>query len=290
MYYAIILTGVLLLLFSQYKKGKLQQQIVNEPVRHRPAAIVGWLYAITNEWAGYAIKQRTVRGMKNLIIAVTGGVAMFAFNAAWLRFNSLFVLILILVCAFVIQIYIGRALHRRDFENQFPEILSTVTAAVSAGNSINQALHRCGERVDGELGELFNRVDRRLNLGEDPERVLKEAWETYRYQEFYFFNIVMLVSLQRGGQLRVLISRLSRVIANSKNIARRKKALTSEARTSAKIVSAIPILFFILMKYLSPENFDFVINDPMGRIILYYVIASELIGMGIIWFLLKRAT
>ena len=43
------------------------------------------------------------------------------------------------------------------------------------------------------------------------------------------------------------------------------------------------------MKYLSPENFDFIINDPTGQLILYYVIASECIGMLIIWLLLRRA-
>lgn len=43
------------------------------------------------------------------------------------------------------------------------------------------------------------------------------------------------------------------------------------------------------MKYFSPENFDFVVHDPVGRLILYYVIASEAIGMIIIWILLRRA-
>jgi tight adherence protein B len=100
----------------------------------------------------------------------------------------------------------------------------------------------------------------------------------------------MLVSMQLGGQLRVLIGRLSRIITNSKNMARRKAALTSEARTSAKIVAAIPLLFFCGMKYFSPENFDFIIHDSIGRLILYYVIASELIGMAIIWYLLRKAT
>ncbi|WP_258318080.1 type II secretion system F family protein, partial [Escherichia coli] len=124
--------------------------------------------------------------------------------------------------------------------------------AVSAGNSIHQALHRCGEGIDGDLGKMFKRIDRRLNLGEEPERVFNDAWKEYQYREFYFFNIVMLVSMQLGGQLRVLVGRLSRIITNSKNMARRKAAITSEARMSAKIVAAMPLLFFCGMKYFSP--------------------------------------
>ncbi|WPM84884.1 hypothetical protein QNH14_21905 [Apirhabdus apintestini] len=66
--------------------------------------------------------------------------------------------------------------------------------------------------------------------------------------------------------------------------------MTSEAGASAKIVAAIPILFFIGMKYLSPENFNFIMTDGTGRIILYYVIASEVIGIMIINLLVRRAT
>lgn len=164
-----------------------------------------------------------------------------------------------------------------------------INASISAGNSIHQALHRCGESIEGPLGNSFRRIDRRLNLGEEPERVLNDACREYRYREFYFFVAVMLISLQHGGQLRMLIGRLNRIVTNSRNMSRRKLAMTSEARASAKIVAAIPLLFFCGMKYLSPENFDFIINDPTGQLILYYVIASECIGMLIIWLLLRRA-
>ncbi|HHU7913420.1 TPA: type II secretion system F family protein [Escherichia coli] len=59
---------------------------------------------------------------------------------------------------------------------------------------------------------------------------------------------------------------------------------------SAKIVAAMPLLFFCGMKYFSPENFEFVIHDSLGRIVLYYVIISEAIGMAIIFYLVKKAT
>ncbi|MUL06124.1 pilus assembly protein TadB, partial [Aliivibrio fischeri] len=62
---------------------------------------------------------------------------------------------------------------------------------------------------------------------------------------------------------------------------------TSEARASAKIVAAIPFIFLFMLQYLSPENYEFVMFNPAGRPILYYVLISESIGILIIWLLMR---
>lgn len=290
--YLILVLGLALLLVNYYRLKKLSGSIsvAHETANVRPSLLQRYLKPLWQEWQRYALGNGTWRGRKGAVTASIVVALLLLLNANWLGFSLAFFLPAVLLSVFYAQISIGRALRRRYFDNRFPEVLAVINAAISAGNSIHQALHRCGDGVDGELGAVFKRIDRRLNLGEEPERVFKDAWLEYRYREFYFFVIVMLVSLQRGGQLRVLVGRLSRIITNSKNMARRKAAMTSEARMSAKIVAAIPLLFLCGMKYFSPENFDFIINDPVGRLILYYVIGSEAIGMGIIWVLVKRAT
>jgi Flp pilus assembly protein TadB len=289
MSYWIVVTGLILMVINFYRWKKIQRSVNQEFVVDREFQPAVWISSLWAEWRRYAIGDGSAREAKGIIIAAIGALALCFLNLNWLDIAWYIFIPAVIVGLFFAQIRIGRSLQRRYFENCFPEILSVVNAAVSAGNSIHQALHRCGNSVDSPLGETFHRIDRRLNLGEEPVRVFKDAWEEYRYREFYFFVVVMLVSLERGGQLRVLIGRLSRIIINSKNMARRKAAMTSEARTSAKIVAAIPLLFLCGMKYFSPVNFDFIVHDPTGQLILYYVIASESIGMIIIWVLLRRA-
>lgn len=288
-YLAIIGGGLVLLVLNLHWRNAQRKMLSEEDTPRATWGPIAYFQQLLREWQSYAIPERSLSGAKSLIITGFLVALVVAVNAYWFKFDLLVLLPILLMVAFMLQISIGRSLRRRYFEERFPEVLSVVSAAVSAGNSLHQALHRCGENIDGELGEIFHRIDRRLNLGEEPERVFNDAWQSFRYREFYFFNVVMLVSLQRGGQLRVLISRLSRMIINSKTISRRKNAMTSEARMSAKIVAAIPLLFFCGMKFLNPENFDFIIHNPMGRIILYYVIASELLGIGLIWGMLRKA-
>ena len=68
---------------------------------------------------------------------------------------------------------------------------------------------------------------------------------------------------------------------------RKKFAMTSEARISAKIVGATPFVFLFLLQFLSPENFEFIMFSEPGRPILYYMLVSETIGLAIIWALMK---
>lgn len=290
MFYLIISIGIVLLVMNFLQWRRIMRAVAPETSIHKKFLSYVYMNSIWNEWKMYALGDYSLKGMKGLIIAIVSIILLLLVNANWFKFDLIVLLPTAMLIAFIAQLRLGRTLRRRYFEGSFPEVLSVLNSAVSAGNSIHQALHRCGEGIDGDLGDMFKRIDRRLNLGEEPERVFNDAWKEYQYREFYFFNIVMLVSMQLGGQLRVLIGRLSRIITNSKNMARRKAAMTSEARASAKIVAAIPLLFFCGMKYFSPENFDFIIHDNIGRLILYYVITSELIGMAIIWYLLRKAT
>ncbi|EEP7674000.1 type II secretion system F family protein, partial [Salmonella enterica] len=210
-------------------------------------------------------------------------------NQNWLKFDTLLFLVMTLLVEIVILLNMATSRMKKEFEAGFMEVLSTLTASVMAGSSIHQALHRCGETIEGPVGEEFSRINRRLNVGEDPEHVLLDAWRRFRYDEFYYFIMIILMSIQRGGQLKILIGRLSRVLMDNKAMENKKKAMTSEARSSSKIVAAIPLLFFMGMKYLNPENYDFIINERLGNYVLYYVICSEILGLFIIWMLIKRA-
>lgn len=63
--------------------------------------------------------------------------------------------------------------------------------------------------------------------------------------------------------------------------------MTSEARISAKVVAAIPLVFALIINQIDPGHIDFLINDSRGRIVLYYIIGSELLGLFIVWILVK---
>ncbi|MBJ7551482.1 type II secretion system F family protein [Marinomonas ostreistagni] len=198
---------------------------------------------------------------------------------------------LILAAFLVFGSFVGytwlQSKQHKSFEEVFPVALNMLTSAVSAGESITQAISYVGESLDGRVADEFRIMGKRLQLGEAPEEVFRKACVRFPYPTFYFFVITIQANMERGGQLKDIIQRLNRLMFNIRAIEKKKYALTSEARTSAKIVGAIPFIFLIMMRFLSPENFDFVMNDSEGRKLLYYMLSSEAIGIAIIWGLMK---
>ncbi|HDR1180764.1 TPA: type II secretion system F family protein, partial [Pasteurella multocida] len=211
-------------------------------------------------------------------------------NVAYVRLER-WLFVLIFVCLFIILVWkLGQYRNQKMFNAMFPEVIQIMNAAATGGAGLLQSLERCGKDLTGQLGEEFKAIHKRLALGEDPMSVFEDSYSRYPYKEFYFFITIIRTNLSKGGQIREVITRLGRVIADSKKMEQKKKAMTSEARMSAFIVASFPIAFFLFMQFAMPENFDFLLNDPSGRYVLYYVFGSEAFGMLIIWWLMRKST
>ena len=182
-----------------------------------------------------------------------------------------------------------RIYERKQFDASFPNALNMLAGAVSSGESLMHAIIFVGNSLEGIVGREFKTMGQRLSMGQSPDEVLKKSCQRFPYPPFYFFVITLRANINRGGQLKEIIRNLNQVMFNAESLNKKKGAMTSEARMSAKIVAAIPVCFLFMMKYMSPENYDFVMNHEAGRSIFYYVLGSEIIGISIIWILMKRA-
>ena len=177
--------------------------------------------------------------------------------------------------------------RRRDFENTFPDALNILMSAVTAGDSLMQAISYVGEVMHIPIGREFKLMGDRLKLGESPEVVLRRSCKNYPYPEFLFFTVTIRANIARGGQLKGVLARLIRVLVDARTLEKKKMAMTSEARISAKIVAAIPLVFMVILNYINPDNVNYVLYDESGRVVLFYVLGSELFGLFIVWLLVR---
>ncbi len=217
-----------------------------------------------------------------LLIFVGGEI-----NYRFIRGNEYLVVAIIVA----IGIYLGHNwLQKREqqrFEEAFPDALNILTSAVSAGESIMHAIMYVGKTLDGDVGAEFKVMGDRLQMGDTPDEVFKKSCQRFPYPSFHFFVITLRANMHRGGQLKEVMTRLNRLMFNARAIDKKKYALTSEARMSAKIVASIPFIFLIMMQYINPENYEFVMTNDAGKPILYYLLISEFIGISIVWGLMK---
>lgn len=247
-----------------------------------------WSDHVTNQWQNLLKQVGKYPAVKGLIFtAVLFFIAQFL-NNNFLRMPFL----LVFAVVFLLGCFLGyqwlQKKQRSVFEESFPVALNMLTSAISAGESITQSISYVGETLDGAVADEFRSMGQRLQMGESPEDVFRKSCLRLPYPSFFFFVITLRANIERGGQLKDIIQRLNRLMFNARAMEKKKFAMTSEARASAKIVAAIPFIFLIILKFLSPENFDYITNDPTGRLILYYMLISEFIGISIVWGLMKN--
>ena len=240
-----------------------------------------------NKWSNVMIMLGTNGSAKLGLFFIVLLLAADFFNKNFLQTNFILIATLFIVLgSFAGYIWLQNK-QSKEFEEAFPVALNMLTSAVSAGESITQAISYVGEALEGRVADEFKTMGKRLQLGESPDEVFRRSCIRFPYPTFYFFVITIQANMERGGQLKDIIQRLNRLMFNIRAIEKKKYALTSEARTSAKIVGAIPFIFLVMMRFMSPDNYEFLMNDPQGRLLLYYMLASEAIGVAIIWGLMK---
>ncbi|WP_109079072.1 type II secretion system F family protein [Aggregatibacter kilianii] len=291
LFYAVLSMGALLLIatlrswFSTKRKINQYDASISKTasfIKGVKSRVILWYYYFTG-----GDKKNLIR---NIVISCLAFFTLFIINVAYVHVDRL-VFCLFFTVGFLLFVWkLGQHRNRKTFNAMFPEVIQILNAAATSGAGLLQALERCGKDLTGQLGEEFKNIHKRLAIGEDPMTVFEDSYSRYPYKEFYFFITIVRTNLSKGGQIREVISRLGRVIADSNKMEKKKKAMTSEARMSAIIVACFPVGFFFFMQFSMPENFDFLINDPSGRYVLYYVFGSELFGMGIIWWLMRKST
>ncbi|WP_051215838.1 type II secretion system F family protein [Ferrimonas futtsuensis] len=188
---------------------------------------------------------------------------------------------------FVIFIMQLQKMREQRFQDDFPDALNILAGALSAGQSVVHAFEYVGEQLDNDVGREFKLMSERLLIGEDPDDVLQRSGSTFPYVEYFFFVSTIRLNLSRGGQLKDVINRINRLMFDARALDKKKSALTSEARASAKIVAALPFVFLLILKYTSPENYNFVMFEEGGKPIFYYVLISECIGFACIAWILR---
>lgn len=226
--------------------------------------------------------------LKNIGICLFSiGVGIYV-NIKFIDFPTiLIVLVSCFLAIMAIYLYLMRKL-KADFDENFPEALNLIVGIVSSGSSLSQGLHESGEKISGIVGEVFREISRRLDIGDDTERVLMDSYKKLPFKEYYFFLLVLIVNMQGGGEIKEIMYRLSKMINSSKVLERNRDGKTAELRMTVKILSCLPFGFMGMLYLISEDNFYFLTKDPTGRFFLYYVIGSVLIGRTIISGMISR--
>jgi tight adherence protein B len=159
--------------------------------------------------------------------------------------------------------------RQKKFLIDFPDALDAMVRLLKAGMPVTEAIAMAGREFTGPVGEemsyLYDQQRVGVSLAEASERVAIHM----PIPEAQMFATALAIQSETGASLSEVLTNLSGVIRARFRLKRKVVALSSEARTSAMIIGALPITVGLLLKIVNPEYMSLLFEDRTGNVLLW---------------------
>jgi tight adherence protein B len=170
--------------------------------------------------------------------------------------------------------------RRRKFESQLVDALMLLVGVLKAGMSLNQAFEVLVEEMPAPISPEFALLVRENKMGVELGDCLAHLKQRMPIEDLGLISTAISIVRDTGGDLTEVLEKLVFTIREKKKLSDRVRALTIQGRLQGYIMMVLPVAFSIFIYFVSPNNFQIMLQDKVGRILLTCAIISE--GIGII--------
>jgi len=190
-------------------------------------------------------------------ILMTGGVISAGRIVLLLVFSSGIGLAIPLM---VLQVKANR--QRRKMEAQFPVALDVFVRGLRAGHPVAAALDLLTVEMPDPIGSEFGLVVDEVTYGADFRDALQAMADRWDMEELRMFVVSLAIQMETGGNLAEILENLSKVIRERHSMMLKVRALSSEGRMTAIMLTVLPVFAFTLLFLLRPKFYLDVADDP----------------------------
>lgn len=173
--------------------------------------------------------------------------------------------------------------RRKKFQSKFldelPNAVEAIVRGVKTGLPLNDSMRVVAKDTKEPVKSEFQRVLDQQAFGFSMTEAVQVLLERVPLPEVNFFVVVISVQQQAGGNLSEALGNLARVLRNRKKMKQKVAAMSSEAKASAGIIGALPILVAIMVSVVSPEYLQPLITTPIGQVWLGAAVLMMCLGV-----------
>lgn len=168
--------------------------------------------------------------------------------------------------------------NRKKIEEQFPIALDVFVRGLRAGHPIAAALDLLTVEMPEPIGSEFGIVVDEVTYGSEIRDALQNMAERWDLGDMRMFVVSLSVQSETGGNLAEILESLSKVIRERHSMMLKVRALSSEGRMSAVMLTILPLFTFALLFLVNATFFLDVANDPLFVPGFAFLIVLYLIG------------
>lgn len=167
--------------------------------------------------------------------------------------------------------------RRQKMQEQFPVALDIFIRGLRSGHPVSSALDLLTKEMEDPLGSEFGLVLDEVAYGADVRDALQSMADRWGLEDIQMFVVSLSVQNETGGNLAEILANLASVIRDRASMYMKVRALSSEGRMTALVLTALPILTFSGLFLLNPRFYMDVAQDPifipgfLGLVALYFI-------------------
>ena len=164
---------------------------------------------------------------------------------------------------------------RKKMQEQFPVALDVFVRGLRAGHPIAAALDLLTVEMPDPIGSEFGLVVDEVTYGAELRDALQNMAERWDLDDMRMFVVSLSVQSETGGNLAEILENLSQVIRERAAMMLKVRALSSEGKMTAIMLTVLPVFAFVSLFLLEPRFYFDVADDPyflpgfLGLITLY---------------------
>jgi tight adherence protein B len=164
------------------------------------------------------------------------------------------------------------------FEGQFANALDSLANATEAGLSVSQAIEAVARDMPAPLGTEFGQILRSLGMGLSLIEALEQLADRVPSRDVEIFVAAVSIQYRTGGGLSHLMHKIANTVRERINMRSEIRALTAQQRYSAYLITALPVVIAMVLKFVSPTYFAMLMQPGMMRLILFGAAGGIIVG------------
>ncbi|MFC1455614.1 type II secretion system F family protein [Microvirga arabica] len=168
------------------------------------------------------------------------------------------------------HIYVSARRRRRfaAFASEFPNAVDVIVRGVKAGLPLADCLRIISIEAQEPVRSEFRLILEDQTMGLPVEQAVQHLPQRVPLPEASFFAIVIALQSRTGGSLSEALGNLSKVLRERKKMKAKIKAVSSEAKTSAGIIGALPFVVAGAIYLTAPDYISLMFSTLIGNIVL----------------------
>jgi tight adherence protein B len=154
------------------------------------------------------------------------------------------------------------------FLYNFPDAVDVIVRGIKAGLPLLDSLKLIASESDEPIRSEIRSIIETQTVGIPLGEACLKLYERMPVAEANFFGIVISIQQRAGGNLSETLGNLSRVLRDRKKMKAKIQAMSMEAKASAAIIGALPLIVMTLVYLTSPHYIELLWTQPFGRVML----------------------